>query len=90
MKRISDQQRKRLKAYYAARDKFMAENKCCQVCGDAATDCHHSRGRAGPLISDPTYFKALCRTHHDLCRDKPNEARELGILCERGKWGSTK
>jgi hypothetical protein len=90
MKKISDRQRQRLKEYATARGRFMQDNPNCQVCNEKATDCHHSRGRAGPLISDARFFKALCRTHHDLCRDNPNAARELGILCERGKWGSTK
>ena len=90
IKKISNRQRKRLMEYRLARTMYMADHPTCEVCNEVATDCHHQRGRSGSLISDQRFFKALCRTHHDLCRDRPNEARELGILCEKGKWGCSK
>ena len=90
MKRVSDRQKKRLTQYYKVRDEFMARNKVCQwpECSKPATDCHHSRGRAGSLLADVRHFRALCRAHHNLCSDEPNLARSVSMLCEHGKWNS--
>jgi hypothetical protein len=90
MKRVSDRQKERLKAYYKVRDTFMKAHPKCQwpTCNKAATDCHHSRGRAGSLISDERHFRALCREHHNLCSSEPNLARSVSMLCERGLWNS--
>jgi hypothetical protein len=90
MKRISDRQRQRLKEYAVARGRFMQESPNCQRCGEKATELHHSRGRIGSLLTDLRWFIGLCHSCHDFVHNNPNEARKAGLLCEKGKWGSTK
>ena len=51
-------------------------------------DCHHSRGKLGPLLLDERYWIPLCRPHHDWVRDNPDAARDMGLLCEKGLWNT--
>ena len=90
MKRISDRQRQRLKEYAVARGRFMQDNPNCKSCGFKATELHHLRGRVASLLTDTRYFVSLCRSCHSFAHNYPNEARKIGLLCEKGKWGSTK
>jgi len=89
MKRISDRRREQLKAYTKVRDEFMAAHPTCHHCGKKSQDPHHLRGRIGSLLTDTRYLIALCRKCHDFVGANPAKARELGLLCEYGKWGCT-
>lgn len=51
-----------------------------------ATDIHHVRGRAGPLLTDRRHFKATCRNAHDWIHAQPSLARALGLLAQPGQW----
>jgi len=90
MKKISDRQRQRLKEYAVARGRFMQDNPNCKACGAKATELHHSRGRIASLLTDTRFFLSLCAQCHRFTHEHPNEARKAGLLCEKGKWGSTK
>lgn len=47
-------------------------------------DIHHSRLRAGTLFLDWRFWRMLERRTHNLCKEDPDEARRLGILCANG------
>lgn len=49
-------------------------------------DVHHSRGRAGTLLIDVRFWKAVSRRGHYWIDDHPKEARAMGLLCEPGEW----
>lgn len=49
------------------------------------TDIHHIRGR-GKWMLDENYWVAVCRKAHDFIHDKPEIAREAGLLAKRGDW----
>lgn len=51
-----------------------------------ATDIHHVRGRAGPLLTDRRFFKSVCREAHNWIHANPSLARALGLLAEPGQW----
>lgn len=57
-------------------------------CGKRHVDCHHTRGRIGALLMDQRFWKPLCRRHHEWVHAHPAKARELGLLCEAGKWNT--
>lgn len=85
IRRVSNKQAKRLREYNKIRDKFMEENPVCMFpdCEREATDLHHSRGRIGDNLLDPSTFKSLCREHHHYIEVNPDVAKELGLSQSR-------
>lgn len=85
---MSDRRREKLREYKKVRDEFLRLKPKCEWpgCTRATRDCHHYRGRIGNLLTDKTWFKAVCGHHHDYIHEHPNEARAAGMLCERGQW----
>lgn len=73
--------------YAMLKDIFLSRNKTCKKCGGLADDVHHSRGRSGKLLCATQFWIAMCRLCHTWVHDHPEEARKVGLLCERGKWG---
>lgn len=46
--------------------KLLPENQICKVCNSAPTeDCHHQKGRIGPLLLDQRYWLPVCRSCHN-------------------------
>jgi hypothetical protein len=84
LRKVSARRQKEQKVYTDRRNTFMAENPTCMArlegCEAMATECHHSRGRAGKNYTDTSTFKALCGNCHHLVHAFPNKARELGLL----------
>lgn len=58
----------------------------CLFRAHACQDCHHSRGKLGPLLMDERFWVPTCRSLHSWIQDNPAEARTLGLLCEKGLW----
>lgn len=87
-RRISPPRARQLKQYKDLRSAFLSEHKKCEhpCCSKPATDVHHTRGRAGKMLLLVQYWKALCRRHHDWVGMNPEAARQIGLLCEKGKW----
>jgi len=88
--RSVSKRREKANAEYSKQSKaFLKAHPVCQApgCKAKSKDLHHSRGRAGRLLLAEEFWFALCRCHHDLCRDDIKAARELGIMCEAGQWG---
>lgn len=93
------QKANRLEAYRKARAAYLRDCPFCEVCVEiagvagwkmqrehAATDIHHTRGRAGKLLTDPRHFKAVCRKAHNWIHAHPALARALGLLAQPGQW----
>lgn len=45
------------------------------------------RGHAGTLFLDIRYWVAVSRDGHHWITNNPDEARQRGLLCQRGDWG---
>lgn len=85
--KVSEKQIERLAKYRKVRDQFMKEHQNCQArlqgCTIKATDCHHSRGKVGDLLTDKRYFKALCMSCHNYVETHPVTAKEMGLSADR-------
>jgi len=80
----------KLMAYYnEIKAIFLSAHPTCEV-HDAhthpATQVHHSRGRAGTLLLDVRYWKAVCSGAHEWIGAQPQDARRTGFLCAKGDW----
>lgn len=85
---ISKARHARLREYATLRKRFLHDRPRCERCGKKATDIHHKRGRVGRLLCMTEYWASTCRGCHQWIGENPNEARELGLLCELGKWNT--
>lgn len=86
---ISESRNNKLREYMKIKRVFLRGKRCqYPLCSKAATDVHHTRGRAGTLLTDVRYFAGLCRTHHNWVGENIVKARELGLICEAGKWNN--
>lgn len=92
IRRVSSVKAKLNREYSRLRVKFLAEKVWCEACilygvpRMRATQVHHSRGRGRNLQNDVRYFKALCGRCHILIHQDIPLARQLGLICEKGKW----
>ena len=66
IKNYSNKRVRELWKYRILRDKFLEENKYCQVegCNNIATNVHHMGGRIGKLLTHVDWFMACCSTCH--------------------------
>jgi hypothetical protein len=81
LNKCSVRQSKRLEEYYAAKEEYMKDKVCCEICGNRRElDLHHKAGRIGKLISDKEHFIAICRECHNYIHSHPSEARRNGWL----------
>ena len=97
---VSKLQARRLRLYAVIRKTYLLEHPLCEACPIIrpyagvskntawATDIHHTRGKLGELLFATQYFKAVCSTCHRYIHDHPHQARELGLLCEKGNWNT--
>ena len=85
IKVVSDKQAKRLATYRVVRDSYMAVHPVCEYpyCREPSKDLHHGAGRCGDLLTNVTYFKALCRLHHRVVEAFPTKAQDLGLSFKR-------
>lgn len=98
MKKVSAKRRKAMAEYAKVRDVFIADRTlrdgkaACQRCHKGIPakriTVHHTRGRIGSLLCDTRHWVLLCLTCHDWVGDHPKEAREAGLLCEKGLWNT--
>jgi len=64
--------------YYRIGRAFLAENSRCAVYPNmAATQVHHSRGRAGRLLTDRRWFIPTSQEGHSWIESHHREAREI-------------
>ena len=79
----STKRAKQEREYLKVRKAFLLSSQSCQaqlptICTTQATDIHHKKGRIGELLTDPTYFLAVCRACHTWIELNPGKAKELG------------
>lgn len=79
IRKVAPKRAKEIAQYIKVKLEYLNEHPFCESCGKSATDLHHMKGRLGKDIYDKRYFKALCRTCHDLTETQPLEARKLGL-----------
>lgn len=84
----SERMEREMKLYVQERQHFLRANPVCEWCrARRPDDLHHVRGRAGKLLRDRRFWKALCRCCHDRVQREPDAARAAGMLCAKGEWG---
>lgn len=69
--------------YYAKKKIHLEANPFCKRCGNVATDLHHAKGKAGPLLTDERFFVSLCRICHDWVGANFQAACSLGLSATR-------
>ena len=84
----STKRAKQEREYLKIRKSFLLSSQGCQaslpkICTRQVTDVHHMKGRIGNLLTDPTYFLAVCRPCHNWIEEHPKEAKELGYSISR-------
>ncbi len=92
---VSTSRASRLRVYRYLRQKFLFANPWCRACKvrrlkiqSQATEIHHSRGRAGRLLVLREFFIPVCANCHEWIHAHVNEAREKGLICQKGSWNS--
>ena len=83
---------KQLREYAKLRKGWLV-GKRCEAClllfnrpAKEATEVHHRAGRSGKLLLDKTLWLALDAECHRYIHDHPTEARQYGLLPEKGGW----
>lgn len=75
------------RGYAKARKLYLSEHPYCEArlasCTGAATEVHHKKGRTGDLLTDPTYFMAVCHTCHMEIEEMGAEVYERGFKIKR-------
>ena len=79
--------------YTAVRRKFLEANPDCGLCGNPATEIHHTRGRIGRLLCASEFFVPLCSECHRDCHTAPSEFREkkwngIPLFCKPADWNT--
>jgi len=85
IKSVSDKRLAELAEYRVVRDLYLREHPICEfyTCDCREVELHHGKGKIGKLLTNPKYFKALCREHHSWTELNPVEAKELGLSFNR-------
>lgn len=85
IRKVSKKHAKELKTYSQVREEYLKRHPFCEIrllgCTSRATDIHHV-GKRGLNLSDPSTFKAACRSCHTILETKLSaaERREKGLL----------
>ena len=93
IKPVSDKRRREKRIYEIKRKDFLIEHPWCEWAlrklkqRIRATQIHHKRGRAGKLYLDARFWQAVCGEGHKWIHNNIEEARKLGLFCQRGEWG---
>lgn len=75
------------KEYKDVRRDYLSEHQKCEVClTSEATSVHHAAGRLNDLLTDTTYFFAVCEECHAYIHAHPNESYERGWMVHRTPW----
>lgn len=83
---------KRSQGWVKCREAKLLESPFCEIGAlrnlspHKACDVHHSRGRAGKLITDDRFLMSSCRECHEWAHAHPAEAREAGALASASEW----
>ena len=80
LNRISKKRAKQNKEYEVLEKQFKKDNPKCEICPKPTKDLHHKNGRNGDRLTDPAYFMAVCRAHHNWIHLNTEESRKKGWL----------
>lgn len=75
------------KLYLKKKKEYLTAHIRCEVkgCNYVSIDIHHKKGRVGKLLYDERFFMAVCRAHHRIIEDNPDEAKNNGYSLSRLK-----
>ncbi len=76
IKKMSKKRSIQNKEYLKIREQFLKDNPKCKVCGKDANQIHHAKGRINALLSDLSYFIAVCGQCHTKIELNPLWAKE--------------
>ena len=84
---VSAKMSKARRAYLRERNSWLA-GKLCAVgrCLAWATEVHHTRGRAGSLLTNDKFWLAVCNGCHNWIHNNIEQARKRGLICAKGDW----
>lgn len=80
LRRTSTLRRTQLRKYSELRLAFLRRHVACWICGELATEVHHTAGRNGVRLCDFDHCMAVCFLCHKKIHDNPKWARENGFL----------
>lgn len=83
--KVSPKRAEQNKEYLKLRKEYLDLYPVCEVpeCNLKAVDIHHQRGRSGDMLTNVSYFMAVCRKHHIEIENNPNWAKEQGFSFKR-------
>lgn len=84
---VSKKRQRERREYLKLRSAYLLKFPACQFpkCIKSATEVHHKSGRGKNYLRQETWA-GLCKEHHDWCHNNIAKARELGLMCEKGRW----
>lgn len=86
---VSDKRRREGALYRKLAREFLKLNPRCAVHTFwRSEEIHHARGRAGTLLLDRRFWKAVSSKGHEWIHQNMAKARTLGLLCREGEWNS--
>lgn len=98
LRKVSPGQAKRMAEYRAKVRPWLREKFCAVFPWLDAEECHHQRGRVGPLLMDERYWIPVSRDGHYRINYSPEWARrtfavladprKITLLCARGEWNT--
>jgi hypothetical protein len=85
IKPLAEKRREQYKQWPVIRDRCLVEHPFCEWpgCSKRSVDAHHTEGKEGERLLDATKLKALCRKHHNWCKEKPELAEKVGMIKSR-------
>lgn len=85
IKPFSEKRSQQYKLWPQIRDSFLSKHPFCEWpgCTKRAVDAHHTEGKDGEKLLDEEKLKALCRRHHNWCKEKPELAEKVGMIVSR-------
>lgn len=94
LKKQSKARAREMAIYHQEKNEWLLrpENAACAIClclgvtPKAATEVHHKNGRIGRLLRYQPWWIPSCRSCRDVPHDRPNWARDMGILGEKNQW----
>lgn len=73
--------------YKFHRDKYLEDHPICEAGTDGCTyyawQIHHKKGRIGNLLTDTTFFMAVCGICHEWIERNPEHAKQKGWSISR-------
>lgn len=88
IRQVSKARAKRLREYHARVKVWKLGRECvggpCPLKPHPCEDCHHRRGKLGPLLMDERHWVPVCRALHQWIDRNRALARELGLI--QGPW----